>query len=531
MKTLRHLHLRGATGAIRAAEYDGREHLVVPVTAMVEGVVWAINAEAPEFVPAEELAQTPHQWNGRACFAGHPKDGGTQVTANTPQTLEKSFGMVFGTSSAERILSSRRLEMEAWLDPVKAEMVGPDAIDVIKRLNAGEVVEVSVGCYVEAEQIDGVFGGLEYHGVWRNIVSDHLALLASNETGACSVAAGCGAGRAAIRHLVSAEGIRREEVVDPVTPPVEPVKRSLKDRFLSLWQTLRTTEGLSDNDVRRAIDKALRAVVPGYMGIDEVYPDSGEVIYYACPGDEWMMMRQNYTLTGDDATLTDNAVQVEPVTTYEPVAEPTTAATKPCSCGGRQASEGQSTIQGDNDMKTKAERIAALAANKHSVVKDIKVLESVPDEVLKTLEDDATAKQTAEDTQVAADKKSKDEKDEKDRLATASAAAIAPATTAVLSTEDWLKTAPPEIRAMHSRETARLAAEKSELVSKLVACGTTLTKEQLEARSLEDLQTIAQFAKVEQTVQHVGVPAAFVAASAASGSYAPPDGYAKKPSA
>src|SRR6185436_14456624 len=150
MPEIRHLHLVGATSTIRTATYDNREHLVVPVVAMVEGVVWASNSEVPEFVPAEELAQTPHQWNGRGCFAGHPKDGGTQVTANTPRTLEQSFGILFDTVSAERIIETRALEFNAWVDPAKAETVGPEAMDVVRRLKAGEPVEVSIGCYVEA---------------------------------------------------------------------------------------------------------------------------------------------------------------------------------------------------------------------------------------------------------------------------------------------------------------------------------------------------------------------------------------------
>src|SRR6185436_2320324 len=121
MPVIRHLHLVGATSTISTATYDNREHLVVPVVAMVEGVVWASNSDVPEFVPAEELAETPHQWNGRGCFAGHPKDGKTPIMANTPRTLEKSFGVIFDTATAERILRTRRLEFDVWIDPQKAK--------------------------------------------------------------------------------------------------------------------------------------------------------------------------------------------------------------------------------------------------------------------------------------------------------------------------------------------------------------------------------------------------------------------------
>src|SRR6266496_226176 len=38
-KVARHVHLIGATGQIRTASYEGREHLVVPVIALLEGVI------------------------------------------------------------------------------------------------------------------------------------------------------------------------------------------------------------------------------------------------------------------------------------------------------------------------------------------------------------------------------------------------------------------------------------------------------------------------------------------------------------
>jgi hypothetical protein len=177
----RGLRLTGATGMLRTANYDGREHLVVPVVAMVEGVVWASNAPVPEFVPAEELADSYHQWNGRGCFAGHPTEGDRRIPANQPAVLTKSFGTIFNTASRDRILETRRLELEAWIDPSKADAVGPDAVAIVQRLQAGERVEVSVGTFVAAEQKDGWWGEQEYHAVWRGLVADHLAFLAKGD--------------------------------------------------------------------------------------------------------------------------------------------------------------------------------------------------------------------------------------------------------------------------------------------------------------------------------------------------------------
>ena len=480
MKTIRHLHLVGATGQIRTATYDNREHLVVPVVAMVEGVVWAVNSDVPEFVPAEELAETPHQWNGRGCFAGHPEDGGTQVTANTPRTLERSFGLVFDTSSHDRILQTRRLELSAWLDPSKAEALGPDSANVIRRLKAGEVVEVSVGCYVEAEDVDGEFNGKAYHGVWRNIVSDHLAFLGTGEKGACSVAAGCGAGRMATRHLVTAEGIRREEDMKepgtghrPAPPPG--AKRTIAQRIAAFMSSLRDSEGNSDIDVRRALDDALRAVEPGFQGVSEVYPESSEVIYYVMPGDEWMMKRRNYTMTdGGIATLTDNAVEVEPVTTYEVVMA---AVSKQPAVhnGGR-------TAEKEISMKS-TEAITALTGCPCSgfTTADAKALEGFSEERLTALVEQSSARKAALD---AAEKT---KPVEEPKVAAAKA-----------MTRDEMLAAMPDVKVMLDERVARELAQKTELVTSLkTAAASAYTEAELNAMDVTQLSKLATLAKVE----------------------------------
>lgn len=217
MPEARYVNLTGATGRVGRVNWNGRDHLTVPVVMMVEGVVHAVNSDAPEFVSAEELAITPQQWNGRACFAGHPATNGAQVSANSPDVLARSFGVVFDTATEQDILSGRRLTCTAYLDIAKAKEVGPEAYGVVVRLAAGEVVEVSVGCYVIAKERSGQHDGKPYRRVWTDIVSDHLAFLPRGQRGACSVAAGCGANRAASageRPFADIDGLRP----DPFRP-------------------------------------------------------------------------------------------------------------------------------------------------------------------------------------------------------------------------------------------------------------------------------------------------------------------------
>lgn len=555
MKTIRNLHLVGATGQIRTATYDNREHLVVPVVAMVEGVVWAMNSDVPEFVPAEELAETPQQWNGRGCFAGHPADGGTQITANTPRTLEKSFGIVFDAVDSKQILLTRRLEFCAWIDPAKAEAVGPEAADVVRRLRdlqdgtSTKSVEVSVGCYVEAEDVDGEYDGRQYHGVWRNIVSDHLAFLAAGEKGACSVAMGCGAGRQATRHLITAEGIRREDsMATPATTPKstppagtptpqptgpkpsQPTgpKRGIKDRFAQFLQSIRGAEiNESDRDVRRNLDDALRAVEPGYMGIDEVYPDGSDdltspyVVYSVMPADEWHMFRRTYTLAGDVVTLGAAPEKVEQVTTYQPVTA--AAAAQPCSCGGQQARNAGSKPTQEGITVDKAARIKLLMESEHNPFKDQKALEAADEKALVALEAHCANAKTLKDAadKLATDKAAVDGLDGRGMPAPKAAAAEAPKPL----TRAEILAADPSIASIVAQHEAREAREKTELKTQLkVAAAGVYTEDELDKMSVGELSKLATLAKVETTVDYSGRGTPRVPAKAED--YTPPDPYA-----
>lgn len=182
---------------------------------------------------------------------------------------------------------------------------------------------------------------------------------------------------------------------------------------------------------------------------------------------------------------------------------------KPCGCGGSSA-ETEET-----DM-TKADRIAALLKHEHNPLKDQKALEAADEKTLVTLEAHcetlkAAADKSAADAAAAAKKKEEDD---------AKAAAMK---TAAQSEEDYLKTAPESIRTLVAEKKAQDEAEKAKLVADLKSCG-ALTEAQLKEKPLEELRTLAKFAKIEQpNYSGNGVPRA---ASTEKGSYAPPDPYA-----
>lgn len=584
MIQLRSLRLVGATGIIRTAIYNEREHLVVPVVAMVEGVVWAVNSDVPEFVPAEELAQTPHQWNGRGCFAGHPKDGDSQVTANTPRTLETSFGLIFDTVNSERILETRSLEFNTWLDPVKAEAVGPEAADVIRRLRAGERVEVSIGTFVDVLEEDGEFDGRAYHGRWTDLVSDHIAFIAEGDLGACSIADGCGAPRMvnAVRHAIERQKIDittqndrtkhfrdvvriarvREESAMPApttqspgpapstttgpapstspgpatsTPPATPPNRSrsLRERFAAMLGMRAAAVGVTNNDLHYALDSALRAVEPGYQGIDEVFPDGSDqfapthVIYYVMPGETWTCKRRSYTpLSDGSVTLTDDAIEVQYESIYVPVTAPTAAAQRsagvraeiinadgtrtpttlqhaPCSCGGQARHSEQPPTTEETSTMNKAERIAALmAAGSKSPIKSKPVLELCSDAELTELEKVNALPAAASTTATTEVPASAAQSATTVVPAPATAGAAAPAVT--LSTEDWIKMAPPEARQMFEDKRLADAARHAELVDVLKTTQTAYTEDELKALSLREIKKVAAVANVDHPLALVG---------------------------
>lgn len=202
MSQARIVHLHGASGKIRTAQFNGTEHVVVPVVALMEGVIWPVNAETPEFVTERALAVAPSGWNGRPCVGNHPAINGTQVSANTPGMLEKSqFGVIFNA-----MMNGKKLTMEGWLDPQRAKVIGAEAQDVIARARAGEMIEVSVGAFVVTEDARGEFNGQPYKAIWREIIPDHLAFLPRGTTGACSISMGCGGVRAAATHYYDLGG-------------------------------------------------------------------------------------------------------------------------------------------------------------------------------------------------------------------------------------------------------------------------------------------------------------------------------------
>lgn len=188
--------LRSTAGKVRRAQLFGEPHLVVPVRALVEGVVFAHGAPTPEFVPAEVYSRHAMAWNVRPVMAGHPIINGEMVSAADPAILDqRQIGWTFASNYDT---AGRALDMEAWINERRSLAMGGEPADVVRRLVKGETIEVSVGAHVDVDgAAEGEHKGKKYRGAWRAVSSDHLAFLRSGERGACSIEMGCGALRAA----------------------------------------------------------------------------------------------------------------------------------------------------------------------------------------------------------------------------------------------------------------------------------------------------------------------------------------------
>lgn len=202
-----------SSATLRYEQFEGSAYLVCPVVAMVgDSVVWPVNNDHPQFVPADVLAIAYEQWNNRPVCMNHPKSDGEYVSANSTSILESfSFGYTFNAS-----ISNNNLCLEAWLDTNKAKQVD-GAQSIIDRLQANETVEISIGVITFTEDVSGTApDGKQYKSRWMLAIADHLAMLEEGIIGACSVEMGCGA----LRVSMSADGKYHVHALTQARTPV-----------------------------------------------------------------------------------------------------------------------------------------------------------------------------------------------------------------------------------------------------------------------------------------------------------------------
>lgn len=573
---LRHLQIRGAVGEFRVAQYEGREHVVLPVVACMEAVIRPLNSDGPEFVPADVLAIAPGGWNGRPCVGPHPLESENKAgSANDPRSLERlSFGQIF---NAQFDSDTRQLKVEAWLDPAKALIVGEDAMSVIRRARDKETIEVSIGAFVISDHEPGSYLGEPYEYIWRLAIPDHLALLPPNQRGACSYEMGCGVRAAAYSASLVIDGRKVEDQHDPHDLPeasvtrderiaalvaagfaTESVLEKLSDDQIAACQfkssaisnvqqaadsAQKTSVGakllsllgvtaaqkydrMSDDDIRSVLSTMLSSEDRNFRGVQAVYPHKNEVVYLTDPdpgGPGALQLRRRKYEIADDGTceLKGQAKPVRPVVSFEDLtagedADTKAAFDKPCGCK-KAAAEAAKTE--DNVEHRNAQRIKSLIEHPKTpwTVAEQAVLEAMSDERLAEVEKFIPADEKKEETIV--------ETKTEPKVEAAAETVVAPKTLAEVD----MKALPKPVQEHFAKLAAREQAAKDELVGVLVENQKIFTKPQLAAKSLDELKQIAQLAGLTGEAVDEDVDFSVVGAhrAAESDAYTAPDPWEK----
>jgi hypothetical protein len=303
---LRQLHLLGATGLARTVIEAGKEWLVLPVVALMEGVIHAVNAMTPEFVPLATLQKAAASWNGKPVTLGHPKRDGKQCSAEAPEVRE-AHGI--GEIRNSRVEGTKLLQ-EAWIEKARAKKLHPE---MFARLEANKTEEVSVGAFVATDGVASSYNGRDYKATWTEASGDHLAFLPGGR-GACSVAMGCGTHRAAMRVC--------EDALEPVPPP-----------FVGEFFRALMPRGWGDDEVKQDLRDALHTIDPAARNGEILRVTNNEIVYciyppsmqpasvydaYAQPS-KMTYWKRGYTFEPTTRTfiLSLDRTQVEPTTVYE----------------------------------------------------------------------------------------------------------------------------------------------------------------------------------------------------------------------
>lgn len=311
-------------GVVDTQQLNGKTYLVVPVVAIVEGVLHAGNAKFPELAPATAFGKLPDTWNGRPVVVDHPlSETGQAISASRPEVLEQYYlGQIMNAN-----LDDKKLRVQAWID-LDANSDRADAVTtMLTRIAAQEVIEVSIGAYVFTHEASGTYNGKDYQAVWDMVIPDHLAFL-SAQIGACSIEDGCGAFRTDSRREYSPAALHimkhyednsmtckcHETVTKPATDngnedtAIEvPVTTSEHD-IVGTLARICLANGLYDKDVRALLSNALRE--EGSYNYLITFSDS-HMVYETYEGGDYVFYQRSYSIDADNkVTLGADGVKV-----------------------------------------------------------------------------------------------------------------------------------------------------------------------------------------------------------------------------
>lgn len=289
----------------------GREHWVLPVVMMVEGVHHG--SHGPLLYTSEELARSPHFWDGMSVTIDHPRDNdGDPTSASQPEFLEQAVGRVFNAR-----VEGDKLKAEAWVDIERVSEVSKEAFEYLKE---GKPLEVSIGAFSEEKMEEGDWNNEHYIGIATNIRPDHLALL-PGEVGACSWDDGCGV-------RLNKKGGKIEDVKD---------LKKLKDLSREVLKEgygihVITTNETGFREISQNIQQKLDQMDTDFKlhFLEEVFDDEFVFRLHNQQSGETNFFRQGYVVDDDGGVVfQDDPVQVRKDVSFVPVENKKIRRTKP----------------------------------------------------------------------------------------------------------------------------------------------------------------------------------------------------------
>jgi len=210
------IQLNGAKA--QRIQFKGRPHLRVPAVLLREMVLHGAGGyeDGPAFVPFDEIKKTAPLWNGAPIVLGHAMSG-----RDKDEIDQRFVGTVFEVQPQEQnktLNANLYFDIERLQSTSITDFLGThNGNEILQKLEAGEMVELSTGYPAQRDQTQGTYNGKQYTNIQRNIMPDHLGVFSSVK-GACSINDGCGVNRlnAEGEIIESTEDTDMKDNADPV---------------------------------------------------------------------------------------------------------------------------------------------------------------------------------------------------------------------------------------------------------------------------------------------------------------------------
>ncbi len=466
-------------GTVRNDTMEGRDYLVAPMIMIVEGVHEGSNG--PLYYPADELAKIPSIWNHKPIVVYHPQLNGAMVSACDPDILSnRKVGVIMNTT-----FDDGKLKAEAWLEIDRMNKVDERIAEAIENK---ETMELSTGLFTDNENVEGEWNGEAYEAIARNYRPDHLALLPDLK-GACSIEDGAGFLR------LNAE--QNSITIDLKTLKYKKAVECLKNKGDGLIHCIQkfVENEISFDDTRQRLQSILKGKFgeDDYVWIEDVFD---EYVVYDRAG---ILYRQDYDDVDGAISFKGMAFVVKKDIKYIPVTN---------------------VVKNERKVKMnkKEKAVKALIENKgtHWEEDDKEDLMEFDEEILNKMipvenqetntdADDNKDKDKDKDKKTTENEdKTKEDKD-KDKASDGEEEEA----TANMSAEDYINTKVPDgLKGVLRSGLASYNAGKTKLIEVITTNKkNTFTKEQLEAKDLDELKSLATLAADTEKQQEAVVTA------------------------